>query len=223
MRANPIKVAVTYIISFAIPEKLLFMENTVVLMGGNTVYQNPFIALNGTNGTSMTELINKLKSDWDSGNKAAIKISLAALNKAIRRQCLYIDGIADHNETIINNAGFIATNAEAVAAAALLKPAAPVLKHGAVGCINKTAVKLKGAKNYLTILSNNSALPIDVSGEQIVIKPAALTDVIIIDSRSNTKAVYSGLPSGVRMYATTFGFNKLGKSPASDKVDIIVP
>ncbi len=217
-----IKVAVGDIIALAAPEKIQFMGNTIPKMTNKPVYANPLVPLTGTNGDSMTEIISVFTEAEASKNQVLIKPALAAFNKAIRRQCLFIDVVADGSETIITDAGFPATSAATVVAAALPKPAAPILTHGAVGCIKKSGAPLKGAKNYVSILTNNGSLPIDISGDCIAITPAT-GDKIIIDSRSSTKAVYSGLPSGVRMYVTTFGFNKLGKSPASDKIDIIVP
>ncbi len=217
-----LKTAVGDIIAMSPSDKMQFMTNTIAKMTNKPVYANPLIALTGTNGTSMTELIAAFGEAEASKNQALIKPALAAFNKAIRRQCLFIDVVADGSETIITDAGFIATSADIVAAIALAKPAAPVLTHGAVGCIKKTSTTLKGAKSYLSIITSNGSLPIDISGDCIAITPAA-GDKILIDSRTSTKATYSGLPSGTRMYVTTFGFNKLGKSPASDKIDIMVP
>jgi len=208
---------------FDIPTKIQFCRDREDDMNGNLLFPTPDVAY-----LLMTSKIDDLEDKYNlaqGGGEAQTAAQDAAelvLDDLMRKQCDYVDRIADGNTVTITSAGFTPTATSRTPVAPPLKPENFTLNHGKQpGTVLANCNAQKGVKSWLAIICYNINFPVVIDGSQITIQPGT-TDVILHWS-SDRKKTFASLNSGQRIYVKMYAVNAGGISPESDMIQIVVP
>jgi hypothetical protein len=210
-------------IELTVPEKIQYGRDRVGDMTGNGNFTTPDIPL-----ADITTACDNLQTTYNAAQgggpteTAAQNAAEAVWDDLMRKEAAYVTRIADGSVVIITSAGFTPTETEATPTQPPAKPENFTAKHsdqsGAILLNNDTSPNVRG---YVTIVSSESNLSIQVIGDQIAI--TGNTEPVIIQTTSARKISVTNLTSGRRYYIIRYAFNAAGRGPDSDKIAIVAP
>ncbi len=155
--------------------------------------------------------------------KAAYYEAVNKLIGALNTLAVYVDSIAQGNESIILLAGFQPTSTTSQASPALEKIEVIRLTPSSVdgqALIDTPAIKNKGVTGYGLILKSGAPLSVqDFDGTQLRLNTSA-DETLIIDFGKNRKKVVNGLDNLTTYYAYMVAINPTGVSPLSNALKV---
>ena len=206
-----------------IPFKIQYTRDRVIDMTGNSNFTDPDVDLSEW-GDSATTLETKYNAAQGGGPTQTAEQDAAelAMDDLSRKQAAYVDRIADGSEVIITSAGFTATDIEPSPVPAPEKPENHRLTHGdQQGTIISDINTLQGSRGYVTVVKDDSAIEIVITGDQMAITIGG--NQVVIHAGTKRKATITNLSRGTIYYVSKYAFNAAGRGPDSDTEDIVAP
>ena len=144
-----------------------------------------------------------------------------ALLDALDQNADYVDEIADGNEELIINAGYVPTKTSASSKPAPAKPTGVTAVRGsATGQVVVECESVDYAEYYGLIMSNTAEIPGFVFQDGVV--GADGTNVkLILDINKGRKKIMENLNPGTTYYFWMYAGNAAGISPLSDVVHVM--
>lgn len=210
-------------IKLTVPEKIQYGRDRVTDMTGNGNFTTPDIPL--ADITTVSDDLEDAYNEAQGGGPtetAALNAAELVWDDKMRKEAAYVSRIADGSVVIITSAGFTPTETEPTPQQPPVKPENFTAKHGEQsGVINLDNDTMPKVKGYVTIVSSESNLHIQVIGDQVIV--SGNTAPVIILVTSSRKISVTNLTSGTRYYIIRFAFNAAGRGPDSDKISIVAP
>lgn len=194
-------------IKFSIPEKIMFFRNVITQMTGKASFPTPDVAL-----AVAKTAVDTLEADHTAAKSGAhvlvskMRQSAEAADNLFRKLALYVDRIADGNETIILSSGFhVSKQPEASVREAFVVDASE--NPSEIILIRKAQ---PGARSYIWQYCVG-ALP--TNGQPWIFAGAS----------TQTRYVIKDLESGSKCWFRVAAITSSGQEPWSDPVMKVVP
>jgi hypothetical protein len=217
------KVKLDFISNLNVSEKIQYGRdrNDDMQASGNFTTPDVAYATITTNNDNL-ETTHLAAAGGGPAQTAAMYAAEKVWDTAFRKQCAYVDRIADGDEVIIKSGGFDVTKTVKGKAQVPAKVEGVQLSHGEqAGTIGITSSPVEGAKFFVALATADKEFPV-ISGKSFVTVDGNTAPVIIHAGTSRNKTI-DGLTSGTRVYVKMYAVNAAGKGADSDVISIIVP